>query len=82
MIGVVGDYNPANKSHIATNEALGSLSHGTPFEWIGTDDPALRARARELKGIFIAPASPYRNMDATLDVIRDARELGLPLVGT
>ena len=81
VIGVIGDYDPRNTTHLATTAALDGLA--LRFTWIPTD--AVRERwdeVRRLDGIFVAPASPYRDMDAVLDVIRHARESGVPLVGT
>ncbi|MGH2805857.1 MAG: hypothetical protein ACRDKT_01145 [Actinomycetota bacterium] len=82
MIGVIADYDPANRTHAATDEALASLPNGIPFEWIATDDATLPERLPELSGIFIGPASPYRDMDAAIEAVRFARERGVPLVGT
>ena len=81
-IGVVGDLNPQNRTHRATNEALAHLGLGV--EWVATDsvgdEPA--ARLAGYAGLWIAPASPYRSMDGALAAIRYARERGVPLVGT
>lgn len=83
MIGVIGDFRADNETHVATNNALDALAWSVGFEWIATDE--LRTRWTEverLSGVLIAPASPYRDMEAVLDVIREARERGVPLVGT
>jgi CTP synthase len=83
MIGVVGDYNPGNETHVATSNALAGLPRRTPFEWIPTEEISARlGRSDELDGFFVAPASPYRDTDGVLEVIRFARERGVPLVGT
>ena len=81
-VAVVGDFNPRNHTHIATNE---SLTHvGLVPVWVPTDavdaDPA--AQLAPFHGIWIAPASPYRDMDGALRAVRHARERGVPLVGT
>jgi CTP synthase (UTP-ammonia lyase) len=82
LVGIVGDFNPRNGTHIATNEAL--THAGLRFEWVPTDavgrDPA--ARLGGYAGLWIAPASPYRDMDGALRAVRLARERGVPLVGT
>ena len=82
IVAIVGDFNPRNDTHRATNDALGHV--GLPFEWVPTDDvgsdPA--ARLAGYGGIFVAPASPYRDMDGALRAVRHARERGVPLVGT
>jgi CTP synthase (UTP-ammonia lyase) len=81
-IGIVGDFDSGNRTHRFTNEACAHI--GLSFEWVPTDtigrDPALRLGGFD--GLWIAPASPYRNMDGALDAIRHARERGVPLFGT
>jgi CTP synthase (UTP-ammonia lyase) len=82
LVGVVGDFNPRNPTHIATDEAL--THAGLLFEWVPTDavgdDPATRLGG--YAGLWIAPASPYRSMEGALRAVRHARERGVPLVGT
>ena len=82
LVGIVGDFNPRNGTHLATNDALTHV--GLEFEWVATedvgDDPGTRLRAHA--ALLIAPASPYRSMDGALRAIRYARERGVPLVGT
>lgn len=82
-IGVVGDFDPGEVTHQATNEAL--THAGLGFEWVPTpevppDEPA--SRLAGYAGLFIAPASPYRSMEGALGAIRFARERGVPLVAT
>jgi CTP synthase (UTP-ammonia lyase) len=81
-VAIIGDYNPRNRTHVATSDALEHL--GLRFDWVATDQvgPDPRARLAEYAGTFIAPASPYRDMDGALGAVRDARERGVPLVGT
>lgn len=81
LICVVGDFDPANRTHRLTNEAIGHV--GLRFEWVATDavggaDAGLAA----YDGVWIAPASPYRGMNGALAAVRYARERGVPLVGT
>jgi CTP synthase (UTP-ammonia lyase) len=82
LIGVVGDFNPHNPTHVATNEALSHV--GLRFEWVPTDtiEDNPEKRLGPYGGVWIAPASPYRSMDGALAAIRYARERGVPLVGT
>ena len=83
MIGVIGDYNAQNPTHIATSRALEMLPRDTSFEWIATDELSDRAgRLDWVDGFLIAPASPYRDTIAVHEVIRSARERGVPLLGT
>jgi CTP synthase (UTP-ammonia lyase) len=82
-IGIIGDFDPANATHQATNRALAHA--GLRFEWVPTEDVAParpQARLAAYHGLLIAPASPYRSMDGALAAIRLARERGVPLVGT
>jgi len=81
-VGIVGDFNALNQTHLATNRALESVA--LPFEWIATTDVDGDAEERleGYDGIWIAPASPYLGMDGALRAIRYARERGVPLVGT
>jgi CTP synthase (UTP-ammonia lyase) len=81
-IAVVGDFDAKNPTHGFTNAALDHV--GLAFEWVATDalGDGLEARLAPFDGLWIAPASPYRNMDGALGAIRHARERGVPLVGT
>ena len=82
VIGIVGDFNPKNRTHRFTNTALDHL--GLRFEWVPTDaiEDEPETRLAGYRGLWIAPASPYRSMDGALSAIRHARERGVPLVGT
>jgi CTP synthase (UTP-ammonia lyase) len=80
-VAVVGDFDPANRTHRFTCEALEHV--GLSFEWLPTDTPGDWSQMLPAyDGIWIAPASPYRSMDGALTAIRYARERGVPLVGT
>jgi CTP synthase (UTP-ammonia lyase) len=81
-IGVVGDFNPKNHTHRATNDALDHVR--LRFEWVATDalEDQPEKRLAAYQGLWIAPSSPYRSMEGALAAIRYARERGVPLVGT
>jgi CTP synthase (UTP-ammonia lyase) len=81
-VAIVGDFNAGNHTHLATNQSLENVA--LRFEWIATTDLDEDAEERlaGYDGIWIAPASPYLNMEGALQAIRYARELGVPLVGT
>lgn len=88
-IAIIGDFNPANESHIATQEAIAHASTALGAElhsnWIGTEKVAGLGGLDELRnaaGLWIAPASPYRSMEGALQAIRFARENQIPLLGT
>ena len=79
-IAVLGDYQPENETHTATDAALGHV--GVDFDWIGTDVVDPEQAVAVYDALWIAPASPYRDMEAALEAIRLGRERGVPLVGT
>jgi CTP synthase (UTP-ammonia lyase) len=80
-VAVVGDFDPANRTHRFTNEALEHVDLAA--EWVPTDAPGdWDERLSRFDGVWIAPASPYRSMDGALAAVRHARERGVPLVGT
>jgi CTP synthase (UTP-ammonia lyase) len=82
LIGVVADFDPANATHRATEEALAHARGSLPFEWLATDAVGDGAVLSRFAGLVIGPASPYRSMDGALRAIRYARERGVPLVAT
>ena len=88
-IGIVADYDPKNKYHVATEEsvrhAAAALEIRADSVWLDTDtldNTAAEARLSECDGIWCGTSSPYRSMDGALRAIRFAREKGVPFVGT
>jgi CTP synthase (UTP-ammonia lyase) len=81
-LGVVGDFDTRNPTHTFTNTALENLKLG--YEWVPTDTVPAEPSGRlgQYAELWIAPASPYRDMEGALAAIRYARERGVPLVGT
>ena len=80
-IGIVGDYNPGNVTHTATDVAFAGL--GAEARWIPT--PSAGAGSSALTGydgLMISPGGPYLSMDGALAAIRYARENDVPLLGT
>jgi CTP synthase (UTP-ammonia lyase) len=87
-IGVVGDYDPNNETHQATDAALAHASGavGAPAmgTWIGTGQLAggdVGALER-FDCLLIAPGSPYLSTEGALAAIRYAREADVPVLGT
>jgi len=74
-IGIIGDFDPANETHLATDDAL----RGHETTWVATDEVAGLDR---FDGLFIAPGSPYRSLDGALAAIEHARTGHVPLLGT
>jgi CTP synthase (UTP-ammonia lyase) len=88
-IGVVGDYNPSLRMHVAIGashqHAAEMLGRNVRTEWVPTEAIS-RENAEGLlgrfHGLWIAPASPYRSMEGALAAIEFARKRGRPMVGT
>lgn len=87
-VGIIGDHDPNNPTHKATEEALwhsgDSLGVLVSSEWLPTD--VLEGRAEEhvrrFDAVFCSPGSPYMSFDGALEAIRFARESGVPFIGT
>ena len=84
VIGIIGDRNPANQTHLATENALGHIPQPVAFEWVPTSEiaPDPAARLARYAGLIISPGSPYLSMEGALAAIRHAREKSVPLLGT
>ncbi len=86
-IGVIGEYDPGNETHVATGDALGhsAMRLGTQVdvEWVSSGDVGDAADSLgAFEGLLIAPGSPYRSQDGALAAITHARTAGVPLLGT
>lgn len=88
-IGIIGDWDPARGSHVATNEALGhaadALAVALEVSWLPTpalDPPGGAARLEAYDALWCAPGSPYESMEGALAAIRFARERDRPFIGT
>ena len=88
-VGIIGDYDPHRRYHIATNEAFGhaatALSVSLTSSWIPTQSLATGSVAATLKpfhALWCAPGSPYKSMAGALRAIQFAREQGWPFMGT
>jgi CTP synthase (UTP-ammonia lyase) len=88
-VGIIGDFDPHLRYHIATNEALGHAANAlgislTP-SWIPTQSLSKRSVGATLNpfhALWCAPGSPYKSMDGALQAIQFARERGWPFMGT
>ena len=84
-IALLGDFNPASKNHAATSAAIehscAVLGYSIEGTWVSTEDAELSLLAG-FAGIWVAPGSPYKNMEKTLRAIRYAREQAVPCFGT
>lgn len=85
---VVGDYEPANETHVATTSALqhaaASVGRDVDVDWVSTIE-ITSVEAPRIQGadaLLIAPGSPYGNMEGALLAITYARTRDVPLLGT
>ncbi len=84
-IAILGEFTPVSPSHLATNAAIqhsrAALGIAIEGEWVSTENigPPLFER---YASIWVAPGSPYKNLDLTLWAIQHARENGIPCLGT
>jgi CTP synthase (UTP-ammonia lyase) len=88
-IGVVGDWKPGYRGHIATDAALrhGARAAGAEIElvWLSTKTLEGASNARDLEafdGLVMTPGTPYESLAGSLRALRFARERGWPLLAT
>ena len=84
-IAILGEYTPTFAAHVATTAAIAHararLDVAVDAEWVST--AAIDDRLFErFDAVWIAPGSPYKDLELTLAAIRAARERGVPCVGT
>jgi CTP synthase (UTP-ammonia lyase) len=88
-IGVVGDWKPGYRGHVATEDSLrhaaGAIGATIEPVWLSTvelesasSDGALEA----FDGLFFTPGTPYASLTGALRALRFARERGWPLLAT
>jgi CTP synthase (UTP-ammonia lyase) len=82
-IGIIGDFNAKNPTHIATNDGIQHAAEalGQPIEavWLPTEE---RHDWGAFQGLFCSPGSPYKSLDGALLGIQYARENDTPFMGT
>jgi len=88
-IGIIADYNPKNRYHLATDGAIShaanALALSVQTEWLATDQldrPDAEDRMGSCNALYCGSSSPYRSMEGALHGIRFAREQGYPFIGT
>ena len=86
VISVLMDLPSGQAYHAATMRALdhaaSSLGLAIDAHLVTTDAIDAALVADPGAAVVIGPGSPYRDPEAVLQVIRSARERGVPLVGT
>lgn len=82
-IGIIGDFNSDNPTHILTNEGIQHAAEilDKSFEvmWLPTDRPH---EFGKFQGLLCSPGSPYKSLEGALAGIRYARENSVPFIGT
>ena len=88
-VGIIGDFDPNNLTHIATNEALSQAAKALAVPvapaWLPTpslDNEFSQTKLKSFDALWCAPASPYQSMSGALRAIRFAREKEWPFIGT
>ena len=88
-IGILGDFNPAFRSHHATNDSLQhaarKLGYPVESEWLPTPsllDPNRKPSLESFDGLWAAPGSPYKSFDGMLRGIEFARVHDWPFLAT
>jgi CTP synthase (UTP-ammonia lyase) len=84
-IAILGEFDRTFRPHTATNDALqhsvADLGVSIAWEWVATDDIDDSLFTR-FDAVWVAPGSPYKDLERTLWAIRYARERGIPCFGT
>lgn len=85
-IVVLGDFNSKYYTHLALNDAIAHLTKAVnaalKIEWVDTDKfDYANQFSTEYSGLWIAPGSPYKDMDNVINTIRHARENNIPTLG-
>ena len=82
-IGILGDFNSNNPTHLATNDGVqhvaAALRQSFETIWLPTDQ---RHDYAAFDGLLCSPGSPYKSLEGALDGIRYARENQVPFLGT
>ncbi len=86
-IAILGDFNPKYRTlhqlNDSTRHVQQFLNTTIQFDWIPTDlfDNRVVFERYQYNGLWIAPGSPYKDMDNVLHAIRYTRENNIPTLG-
>ena len=84
-IAIIGEYTPTFPPHVSTNAAIEHSRSASGIDvdgiWVSTEE-ITKTLFERFSGIWVAPGSPYKNMDQALWAIRYARENGIACFGT
>jgi CTP synthase (UTP-ammonia lyase) len=80
-IALVGDRNPAHRSHRELDAVRTQLGDDVRADWVATDGDRVRDLT-PFDGIWLVPGSPYADDAAAYEAARWAREGDVPFLGT
>ena len=84
-IALLGEYDSTFSPHVATGIAIrhSSAVLGTAIkgEWVSTQDIDESLFSR-YSGLWVAPGSPYKNLERTVWALEHARKNSVPCFGT
>ncbi|MCT2406551.1 hypothetical protein NZD88_03155 [Chryseobacterium antibioticum] len=86
-IAILGDFNPIHYTlhqlNNTTRDVQKVLKKEIQFDWISTDifDARIVFEKQDYKGLWVAPGSPYKDMNGVLNTICYARENNIPTFG-
>jgi len=81
VIAALGDRDPAYLTHREIDAAMALAPPDTEIRWVATDSGDAR-RIGTFDGLWVVPGTPYRDEAAVYAAIRQAREQGVPILGT
>ena len=85
-IAILGDFNPVYSTHHALNDSIRQVQKifkdEIQFDWVSTDTLNFKTAFQNMYcGLWIAPGSPYKDMENVIKTITYARENNIPAFG-
>lgn len=85
-IAILGDFNPVYSTHHALNDSIRQVQkifkEEIQFDWISSDIFNYKIAFQNMYcGLWIAPGSPYKDMENVIKTITYARENDVPTFG-
>ena len=84
-LGVIGEFTPTFDPHRSTNDAIAHVmaqeDQPLSVDWLSSAD-LTDDLITDYSGLWIAPGSPYDDLQKTINAIQWARENNIPCLGT
>ena len=84
-LAIIGEFDATSETHAATNAAIEHscklLDIDLKTRWVSTEDIS-EAILGDFHGIWVAPGSPYKDMENAIAAIEFARLNDIPILGT